>query len=56
MKQEPFIFVVKTFPQTMTQRSRPGYYRQDVNKTIWEVPERYKDLRPVGTGAYGTVW
>ncbi|XP_027017865.2 mitogen-activated protein kinase 12 [Tachysurus fulvidraco] len=41
--------------QTMTQRSRPGYYRQEVNKTIWEVPERYKDLKPVGTGAYGTV-
>nr|ALM23443.1 mitogen-activated protein kinase 12 [Heteropneustes fossilis] len=39
----------------MTQRARPGYYRQDVNKTIWEVPERYRDLRAVGTGAYGTV-
>uniref|UniRef100_A0A672H7E6 mitogen-activated protein kinase n=1 Tax=Salarias fasciatus TaxID=181472 RepID=A0A672H7E6_SALFA len=34
---------------------RPGYYRQDVNKTSWEVPERYRDLRQVGTGAYGTV-
>uniref|UniRef100_A0A672H756 mitogen-activated protein kinase n=1 Tax=Salarias fasciatus TaxID=181472 RepID=A0A672H756_SALFA len=33
----------------------PGYYRQDVNKTSWEVPERYRDLRQVGTGAYGTV-
>uniref|UniRef100_A0A665V4V1 mitogen-activated protein kinase n=1 Tax=Echeneis naucrates TaxID=173247 RepID=A0A665V4V1_ECHNA len=36
-------------------RVRPGYYRQDVNKTSWEVPERYRDLRQVGTGAYGTV-
>uniref|UniRef100_A0A8C4HXE3 mitogen-activated protein kinase n=1 Tax=Dicentrarchus labrax TaxID=13489 RepID=A0A8C4HXE3_DICLA len=34
---------------------RPGYYRQEVNKTSWEVPERYRDLRQVGTGAYGTV-
>uniref|UniRef100_A0A3B4CSS5 mitogen-activated protein kinase n=1 Tax=Pygocentrus nattereri TaxID=42514 RepID=A0A3B4CSS5_PYGNA len=33
----------------------PGYYRQEVNKTVWEVPERYRDLRQVGTGAYGTV-
>uniref|UniRef100_A0A674NLL0 mitogen-activated protein kinase n=1 Tax=Takifugu rubripes TaxID=31033 RepID=A0A674NLL0_TAKRU len=33
----------------------PGYYRQDINKTKWEVPERYRDLRQVGTGAYGTV-
>ncbi|XP_036441095.1 mitogen-activated protein kinase 12 [Colossoma macropomum] len=39
----------------MTSRSRPGYYRQEVNKTVWEVPERYRDLRQVGTGAYGTV-
>uniref|UniRef100_A0AAR2JQ17 mitogen-activated protein kinase n=2 Tax=Pygocentrus nattereri TaxID=42514 RepID=A0AAR2JQ17_PYGNA len=41
--------------KTMTNRSRPGYYRQEVNKTVWEVPERYRDLRQVGTGAYGTV-
>lgn len=40
----------------MSARSRPGYYRQEVNKTVWEVPERYRDLKQVGTGAYGTVW
>lgn len=40
----------------MSKRVRPGYYRQDINKTKWEVPERYRDLRQVGTGAYGTVW
>ncbi|XP_070827768.1 mitogen-activated protein kinase 12 isoform X1 [Chaetodon trifascialis] len=39
----------------MSKRVRPGYNRQDVNKTSWEVPERYRDLRQVGTGAYGTV-
>ncbi|KAJ8002930.1 hypothetical protein DPEC_G00164080 [Dallia pectoralis] len=39
----------------MSSRTRPGYYRQDINKTSWEVPERYRDLRQVGTGAYGTV-
>ncbi|TMS05933.1 Mitogen-activated protein kinase 12 [Larimichthys crocea] len=39
----------------MSKRVRPGYYRQDVNKTTWEVPERYRDLKQVGTGAYGTV-
>ncbi|CAJ1057126.1 mitogen-activated protein kinase 12 [Xyrichtys novacula] len=39
----------------MTKRVRPGYYRQEVNKTAWEVPERYRDLKQVGTGAYGTV-
>uniref|UniRef100_A0A672NTF2 mitogen-activated protein kinase n=1 Tax=Sinocyclocheilus grahami TaxID=75366 RepID=A0A672NTF2_SINGR len=34
---------------------RPTFYRQELNKTIWEVPERYQNLSPVGSGAYGTV-
>uniref|UniRef100_A0AAY5KIG4 mitogen-activated protein kinase n=1 Tax=Esox lucius TaxID=8010 RepID=A0AAY5KIG4_ESOLU len=39
----------------MSQRERPTFYRQEVNKTIWEVPERYQTLSPVGSGAYGSV-
>ncbi|KAM6946247.1 mitogen-activated protein kinase 12 [Aplochiton taeniatus] len=39
----------------MSSRIRPGYCRQEVNKTTWEVPDRYRDLKQVGTGAYGTV-
>lgn len=39
----------------MSQNERPNFYRQDVNKTIWEVPERYLNLSPVGSGAYGSV-
>lgn len=35
---------------------RTGFYRQEINKTVWDVPERYRDLIQVGTGAYGTVW
>uniref|UniRef100_A0AAX7UF85 mitogen-activated protein kinase n=1 Tax=Astatotilapia calliptera TaxID=8154 RepID=A0AAX7UF85_ASTCA len=31
------------------------FYREEVNKTIWEVPERYQRLTPVGSGAYGSV-
>ncbi|XP_017286421.1 mitogen-activated protein kinase 14A isoform X2 [Kryptolebias marmoratus] len=31
------------------------FYRRDVNKTIWEVPVRYQNLSPVGSGAYGSV-
>uniref|UniRef100_A0A8C5BFS0 mitogen-activated protein kinase n=1 Tax=Gadus morhua TaxID=8049 RepID=A0A8C5BFS0_GADMO len=34
---------------------RPTFYRQELNKTIWEVPERYQNLSPVGSGAYGSV-
>ncbi|CAL8237637.1 unnamed protein product, partial [Boreogadus saida] len=36
-------------------RSRTGFYRQEVNRTVWDVPERFRDLKQVGTGAYGTV-
>uniref|UniRef100_A0A8C6VYX3 mitogen-activated protein kinase n=4 Tax=Nothobranchius TaxID=28779 RepID=A0A8C6VYX3_NOTFU len=39
----------------MSQKERPVFYKQEVNKTIWEVPERYQKLSPVGSGAYGTV-
>ncbi|XP_041712762.1 mitogen-activated protein kinase 14A isoform X2 [Coregonus clupeaformis] len=39
----------------MSQKERPKFYRQEVNKTIWEVPERYQTLSPVGSGAYGSV-
>ncbi|XP_067251057.1 mitogen-activated protein kinase 14A isoform X1 [Chanodichthys erythropterus] len=39
----------------MSQKERPTFYRQEVNKTMWEVPVRYQNLSPVGSGAYGTV-
>ncbi|XP_038675902.1 mitogen-activated protein kinase 12-like isoform X2 [Scyliorhinus canicula] len=29
--------------------------RQDIENTIWEVRERYVNLSPIGSGAYGTV-
>ncbi|XP_020632005.1 mitogen-activated protein kinase 14-like [Orbicella faveolata] len=32
-----------------------GYYRIELNRTVWEVPEKYQDLSPIGTGAYGQV-
>ncbi|KAM7410854.1 hypothetical protein PAMA_021017 [Pampus argenteus] len=34
---------------------RAGFQRVEVQKTTWEVPERYTALRAVGSGAYGTV-
>lgn len=33
-----------------------GFYKLEVNKTLWEVPDRYIELQPVGSGAYGQVW
>ncbi|KAJ1062087.1 hypothetical protein K5549_008429 [Capra hircus] len=34
---------------------RAGFYRLELNKTLWEVPQRLQGLRPVGSGAYGSV-
>ncbi|XP_067950481.1 mitogen-activated protein kinase 14A-like [Watersipora subatra] len=34
---------------------KDGYYRIELNKTVWEVPKQYQMLSPVGTGAYGQV-
>lgn len=59
--------VPPTTPRTLCRRlpaggrsamSSPknGFYRQDITKTLWEVPDRYRDLQPVGSGAYGAVW
>uniref|UniRef100_A0A8C0H541 mitogen-activated protein kinase n=1 Tax=Chelonoidis abingdonii TaxID=106734 RepID=A0A8C0H541_CHEAB len=35
--------------------TKKGFYRQEITKTLWEVRERYRDLQPVGSGAYGAV-
>uniref|UniRef100_A0A8D0DQ41 mitogen-activated protein kinase n=1 Tax=Salvator merianae TaxID=96440 RepID=A0A8D0DQ41_SALMN len=35
--------------------SKKGFSRQEITKTVWEVRDRYRDLQPVGSGAYGSV-
>eukprot|EP00794_Sanderia_malayensis_P005932 gene5932-6618_t len=32
-----------------------GFYREEVNRTEWTVPERYQNLASIGIGAYGQV-
>ena len=34
---------------------REGFYQLELNKTVWEIPDRYQNLAPVGSGAYGQV-
>lgn len=34
----------------------PGFHKVELNKTVWVVPDRYQNLTPIGTGAYGSVW
>jgi len=36
--------------------TKPHFYRVELNKTEWQVPERYQNLTPIGSGAYGQVW
>ncbi|XP_051964185.1 mitogen-activated protein kinase 13-like isoform X1 [Xyrauchen texanus] len=35
--------------------SRVEFSREEINGTIWEVPEKYVCLKQIGTGAYGSV-
>jgi len=34
---------------------KEGFYSVELNKTVWEVPSKYINLTPVGSGAYGQV-
>uniref|UniRef100_A0A3Q3L9Q7 mitogen-activated protein kinase n=1 Tax=Mastacembelus armatus TaxID=205130 RepID=A0A3Q3L9Q7_9TELE len=34
---------------------KPGFHIIELQKTTWEIPERYTSLRSIGSGAYGTV-
>lgn len=34
----------------------PNFYKIEINRTEWEVPDTYQMLTPVGSGAYGQVW
>lgn len=46
------------FNVDMGSRERPlreGFYRTELHKTDWEVPTKYIDLVPIGSGAYGSV-
>lgn len=34
---------------------RENFIQVELNRTVWEVPEKYQNLLPVGSGAYGQV-
>merc|ERR1712088_825572 len=40
-------------PQVRAMKS--GFHSVELNKTVWEVPERYVNLTAIGSGAYGQV-
>lgn len=38
------------------RRVKPNFHRAELGGTVYEVPERYHDLVPLGVGAFGSVW
>lgn len=57
------MFVVLTAPEVFIHSKKwnwyiamPNFYKIEINRTEWEVPDRYQMLTPVGSGAYGQVW
>ena len=36
-------------------KTRPGIHHFEVNKSDWDIPEKYNDLKPLGSGAFGQV-
>jgi len=34
---------------------KSGFHSVELNKTVWEVPEKYVNLTAIGSGAYGQV-
>lgn len=35
---------------------KPGFISFQLNQIEWCVPNRYKNIKMIGYGAYGTVW
>lgn len=40
----------------MSLTRKRGFYKQEVNKTAWELPKTYVSPTHIGSGAYGAVW
>ena len=34
---------------------KPGFYKIELMKSVWVLPNRYQDLQPLGSGAFGCV-
>ena len=55
-RNRPRSWVQSSHKMATSQAAQVDYYRVEMSKTVWEVPARYQELTPIGTGAYGTVW
>merc|ERR1712115_684074 len=42
-------------PRSRRTTMKSGFHSVELNKTVWEVPERYINLTAIGSGAYGQV-
>ena len=51
--------VVSSIPRsviTIIVNMREGFHKVELHKVTWEVPEKYKNLAGIGSGAYGQVY
>ncbi|OQV25295.1 Mitogen-activated protein kinase 14 [Hypsibius exemplaris] len=51
---EEFHDSIRTLRDIMNDHSA-RFYRVELGRTTWEVPERYEGLQAIGSGAYGSV-
>lgn len=58
MKITKVIFKIIIDDKFLSERRmaiKEGFYRVELINTVWEVPNRYQNLMPVGNGAFGQV-
>ena len=57
---EGLVYLLRSadFKLEMASRGKlkADFYRVEFHNTTWEVPKRYKELRAIGIGAFGSVW
>lgn len=40
---------------SISRHTMAKFYKLDINRTEWEIPDTYQQLQSVGSGAYGQV-
>ena len=53
---QPEVLLIWIVPICNIEKMYDRFYRVDLTRSTWEVPERYEGLQAIGSGAYGNVW
>jgi p38 MAP kinase len=52
---EPALSEAELYKLNFNLNAEQVFRKFELNRAIWEVPQRYEDVRPVGAGSYGLV-